>query len=116
MDLLNHSYVNLSLVGNASDGSDSVQCHTDLSTCCSSDSNSSGWFPPKGQRMGNIFETPGDQQINLHRGGMSGIYYCLIPVDGGTEEGERVYVGLYDEGGEEMTNGMNCYCHDLLPV
>ena len=29
-----HSYVDLTLVGNAVDGSNSVQCHTDLDTCC----------------------------------------------------------------------------------
>ena len=34
--LANHSYVDLSLVGNHSSGSDSVQCHTDVSKCCSS--------------------------------------------------------------------------------
>ena len=34
--LANHSYVDLSAVGSEYDGSDSVQCHTDLSTCCSS--------------------------------------------------------------------------------
>ena len=33
--LANHSYVNLSLVGYVPSGSDSVQCHTDLNTCCS---------------------------------------------------------------------------------
>ena len=33
--LANHSYVDLSTVGSEPDGSDSVQCHTDLSTCCS---------------------------------------------------------------------------------
>ena len=32
--LANHSYVDLSTVGSGYDGSDSVQCHTDLSTCC----------------------------------------------------------------------------------
>ena len=32
--LANHSYVNFSLVGPLSNGSDSVQCHTDLTTCC----------------------------------------------------------------------------------
>ena len=33
--LANHSYVNLSLVGNdIATSSDSVQCHTDLTTCC----------------------------------------------------------------------------------
>ena len=33
--LANHSYVNLSQVGDGSGGSSVVQCHTDLSTCCS---------------------------------------------------------------------------------
>ena len=32
--LVNHSYVDLSTVGYSSDGSNRVQCHTDLSTCC----------------------------------------------------------------------------------
>ena len=33
--LANHSYVDLSLVGDDPSGSDSVQCITDLSPCCS---------------------------------------------------------------------------------
>ena len=33
--LANHSYVDLSLVRDYYDGSDSVQCRTDLLTCCS---------------------------------------------------------------------------------
>ena len=32
--LPNHAYVDLSLVGSDGSGSDSVQCHTDLTTCC----------------------------------------------------------------------------------
>ena len=32
--LANHSYVDLSIVKDYYDGIDSVQCHTDLSTCC----------------------------------------------------------------------------------
>ena len=34
MDLSNHSYVDLTAVGDAQGGGDSVQCHTDLVTCC----------------------------------------------------------------------------------
>ena len=41
--LANHSYVDLSLVGDDGSGSDSVQCHTDLSTCCSGESGFSSW-------------------------------------------------------------------------
>ena len=33
--LADHSYVNLSTVGSASNNSDSVVCHTDLQSCCS---------------------------------------------------------------------------------
>ena len=33
--LANHSYLDFSLVGYVKTGSDSVQCHTDLTTCCS---------------------------------------------------------------------------------
>ena len=51
--LANHSYVDLSTVGSGYDGSDSVQCHTDLSTCCS---NAQGphrgdWYFPNGTRL-----------------------------------------------------------------
>ena len=35
--LSNHSYVDLTTVGESDDGSDSVQCVTDLNTCCSMD-------------------------------------------------------------------------------
>ena len=33
--LSNHSYVDLTAVGDRDDGNDSVQCHTDLDTCFS---------------------------------------------------------------------------------
>ena len=42
VNLSNHSYVNLFEVGNASDGRDSVQCHTDYIYCCYH--NRVGWF------------------------------------------------------------------------
>ena len=51
--LANHSYVDLSLVGNDGSGSDSVQCHTDLSTCCSSNQgpHRGDWYFPNGTRL-----------------------------------------------------------------
>ena len=44
--LPNHTYVNLSLVG--VEGSNSVRCHTDLSTCCSEavGDHCGDWIPP----------------------------------------------------------------------
>ena len=46
--LANHSYVDLSTVGNAGDNSDGVVCHTDLSTCCSGSQgiHRGGWYFP----------------------------------------------------------------------
>ena len=51
--LANHSYVDLRLVGNDSSGSDSVQCHTDLSTCCSGAQgpHRGDWYFPNGTRL-----------------------------------------------------------------
>ena len=57
--LANHSYVDISLVRDDSSGSDSVQCITDLDTCCT---NTDGpyrgdWYFPDGTRLpfsGNI--------------------------------------------------------------
>ena len=46
--LPNHAYVNVSLVGNDDSGSDSVQCHTDLFTCCTPQQgqDSGDWYHP----------------------------------------------------------------------
>ena len=52
--LPNHGYVDLSLVGDAEDGSDSVQCHTDLTTCCTSgldNANRPNWYFPGRYRL-----------------------------------------------------------------
>ena len=52
-NLTNHSYADLGLVGSESDGSDSVQCHTDLSTCCSGSQgiHRGDWYFPNGTRL-----------------------------------------------------------------
>ena len=116
MDLSNHSYVNLTAVGAATDGSDSVQCHTDLSTCCN---NAAGddrgdWFFPNGTVLPfpnatyNIFEGRRmSQRVDLqHRGtgdAISGIYRCTVETNAVNDEDgrETVYAGLYASGGEE---------------
>ena len=59
--LANHSYVDLSLVDDTS-GSDSLQCHTDLPTCCGSaqGSHRGDWYFPNGNRLqfnDDIYET-----------------------------------------------------------
>ena len=87
--LPNHAYVDLSLVG--SSGSDSVQCHTDLSTCCTGTQgvHRGDWYPPDSEMRlpfsrdgADIYEVRGDQRVDLrHRNNAdmpSGIYHCHI--------------------------------------
>ena len=107
--LADHSYVNISEVGNdAINGSDIVQCHTDLSTCCSGaqGSHRGDWYFPNGNRLpfpgsGNIFESRQAQRVELRRinndNGPTGIYHCDVETDAVHDNGmrETVYVGLY---------------------
>ena len=112
--LLNHGYVDLSLVGDAEDGGDSVQCHTDLTSCCTSglaNSDRPDWYFPDGTHMGyrgdgnDIYQARGAQRIDLHRRSNvlspSGIYHCEIPTDDGDLVRETVYVGIYGSGGTD---------------
>ena len=111
--LANHSYVDLSLVGDDGSGRDSVQCYTDLSTCCTSGQgvHRGDWWFPYGTRLhfsmdgGNIFEARGDQRVDLRRRNSAtspvGIYRCDIPTiavhdDTDTSVRATVYVGLYN--------------------
>ena len=116
--LPSHSYVDLSQVGDDRTGSDSdtVQCHTDLSTCCHSvqGPHRGDWFAPGSDTRlpfssegVDIFEDRRDQVVHLRRrnnaNGPSGIYRCVIPTnsvhdDSDQSVGEIVYVGLYGSG------------------
>ena len=105
--LANHSYVNLSLVGNDGSGSDSVQCHTDLNSCCSNaqGSHRGDWFFSNGTQLPfseantAIYEHRGAQRVDLRRSSgttPTGIYRCDIQTDAVHDSGgETVYVGLY---------------------
>ena len=112
--LANHSYVDLSLVGDDY-GSDSVQCHTDLITCCrSADGPHRGdWYFPNRDRLpfpgdGDIFENRVAQSVDIGRRNSAtspvGIYRCDIPTDDVHHDTDRsvrdtVYVGLYTASG-----------------
>ena len=121
--LANHSYVDLSQVGEDFTGSDSntVQCHTDLISCCRSTQgiHRGDWFPP-GSEMRlpwrnengepDIHEDRQDMVVHIRRRnnptGPTGIYRCVIATnavhnDSDRSVGETVYVGLYygSEGG-----------------
>ena len=113
--LANHSYVDLSTVGSEPDGSDSVQCHTDLSTCCSRGQgiHRGNWSFPDGTIL--PFTAP-TVPIGLGRAaqiavirrttatGPTGIYRCDIPTDAvfhttDISVRDTVYVGLYTDSG-----------------
>ena len=114
--LVNHSYVDLSTVGNSSNGSNSIQCHTDLGTCCSGSQgpHRGDWYFPDG----TVLPFAGDsvpiglgrsaQIVTIRRTtatGPTGIYCCNISTNAVHDDTdisvrETVYVGLYsnDEG------------------
>ena len=106
--LANHSYVNLSLVGNDDSGSDSVVCHTDLGTCCSGAQgpHRGDWWFPNGSMLpfsGDIYQIRNAQRVDLRRDNSvvtSGIYRCDIPTisvhdDDISSVRKFYYVGLY---------------------
>ena len=114
VNLTNHSYVNLSLVNRSASGS--VQCHTDLNTCCISTAgiHRGNWYFPNGSRVQSsgggdgIYQSREAQRVDLrHRndGTASGIYQCYIATvavhdDSDLSVREYVYLGLYDSGGQ----------------
>ena len=119
--LPNHAFVDLSLVGNAIGGSDSVQCHTDLGTCCSSPQgpDRGDWYFPSGDRVSfaddpdDIYEVRGAQRVDLRRRNNadmpSGIYRCAIQ----TIQRETVYhAGLYATGGKLTVLAIIIACYN----
>ena len=134
--LANHSYVDLSLVGDDGSGSDSVQCITDLSTCCSiyqGPTHRGDWYFPDGTRLpfsggDGLYETRGPQRVDLRRRNSAtsptvGIYRCGIPTndvhdDNDRSVGDTVYVGLYTASGGNA-NWKSLYkqdCHWLTII
>ena len=114
--LANHSYVDISQVGNDGSGSDSVQCITDLNTCCSSTDGAhrGDWYFPDGTRLlfptyGDIYEYRGYQRVYLSQRNNPtspvGIYRCDIPTNDVHDDSDTsvrdspVYVGLYTASG-----------------
>ena len=103
--LVNHSYVYLSTVGSDIDNSDSVVCHSNLSTCCNGP-HRGNWYFPDGTKL--PFSGPSvpigegrAAQIAVIRHttatGPTGVYRCGIAVHHPTDNSVRdtVYVGLY---------------------
>lgn len=118
--LPNHSYVDLASVGEATDGSDNIQCRTDLATCCraSEGSNRGDWYAP-GQsgsdyllfppQPSGVYQSRQPRRVDLRYagvgGGVSGMYRCYIETVAVHDEETRqtLYVGVYSSGGEGST-------------
>ena len=103
-NLTNHSYVDLNEVETGNKG---LQCHTDLTKCCSNAEGSfrGDWYFPNGTRLSfskehGFYEDRGGQIVNLYRNmqatSPTGIFYCKIPYDNNNPSNETLYVGLYD--------------------
>ena len=120
--LSNHSYVDLTTVGKSDNGSDRVQCVTDLVTCCNSDygTGRGDWYFPNGARLpfsyhaDAIYEKRRGQQsrVDLGRrnnGIVNGIYWCSIETNAVNDPAgvEIVYVGLYASGGENYVQELD---------
>ena len=120
--LANHSYIDLSLVGDV--GNNSVVCQTDLETCCSGaqGSHRGDWYFPNGDRLpfvGEIYQSRSAQQVDLHRTSETtsptGVYRCDIPtlaINDATDISIRasIYVGLYpSEEGQYHLPVVLCY-------
>ena len=106
--LADHSYVDISQVGNDVSGRDTVQCHIDLNTCCSGDQGThrGDWYFPNGTRLpipggsSLLVEFRLAQRVELRRNrdtGPTGIYRCDIATDAFPDYDmrETVHVGLY---------------------
>ena len=101
-------------MGRPEDSGNSLECHTDLETCCgSAQGNHRGdWYFPDGDRLpfssgsGDIYEAREAEQVDLRRrnnaDSPSGIYRCDIATDMVHDDSARetVYAGLYATGGE----------------
>ena len=119
--LANHSYVDLSLVGDDAHGSDNVQCVTNLGTCCGSAQGlyRGDWYSPGStdrvlfsNEGGDIFEQRAAQRVDLRRRNSAtspiGIYSCeiaTVAVHDDSDSSVRdapVYVGLYTASGGRL--------------
>ena len=123
-NLPDHSYVDLSALGEIDNESDHVVCHTDLTSCCGgSGFNDRGyWYFPNGVVLPGAGDGSGAatnpivlmrfiQLVRLVRGTgpgdvPSGLYHCTIETDAvnGRSDpvninGETLYVGVYSTGG-----------------
>ena len=130
-NLPDHSYVDLSALGDIDNVDDHVVCHTDLTSCCGgNERNDRGfWYSPAGAELPGAGGTGagaatnpivlmrGPQIVRLIRGtgdAPSGLYRCIIETVADNDPnsnpspdngiGETLYVGVYSTGGMYSTH------------
>ena len=111
--LPNHSYVDVSRL----DDKSSVQCHSPLHTCCSTAQgpDRGDWLNPWGHPLpfissGGPYETRLPQRVDFRCNSrkacvsVSGLYRCEVAVRDSRRNHvqQRIYVGLYANGGGEL--------------
>ena len=101
----NNSLVDLTLVESFINSS--VECHTDLSTCCSMDQgiHRGDWYSPNGTRLPLSLAAERIDLLLTDAPLQYGLYRCDVATsdvhDGGdTLVKDTIYVGLYDGGGK----------------
>ena len=113
----NNSWVTLEDIG--SNNTDSLLCITNLAACCrKSDSNTSlgNWVFPNGTNVRNknngsdFYGARGHMlvRLNRRRGGVAGIYHCVIPDS--TNVTQTIYIGVYSAGSGEWYMYTQLFC------
>jgi len=123
--LPNHTYVDFNPVSVFA--KTTIQCHTDLTTCCSSSEgpDRGDWYFPNGTRLplpptdgrGIIYLVRSNMVVQVRRlrysAKVSGIYRCDIETNTTrNDHRESVYAGLYFSGGQFMQTCINA---DITP-
>ena len=113
-NLSNNSYVIITEIGRTEDGSDSIQCRSELQNCCQTAGNLTGnWSFPNGSELlssssqHSTFQSRGDMRADLRQNINSnivikpeGIYCCRIAYNSSEPSAkETLCVGLYGSGG-----------------
>ena len=107
-NLSNNSYVDITEIGRAGNGSDSIQCRSELQNCCQTAGNLTGsWSYPNGSELlisssgHSIFQTRGIKSAYLRRRRNTntavGIYCCRIAYNSSDPSAkETLCVGIYE--------------------
>ena len=103
-------------MGDPNSDGEGVQCHTDLTTCCSRhQGNDTGdWYAPDSatrlplsRHLNATFQHRESQKVTLYHSSrvllsdhQSGMYHCDIAVKGSGRG--TVYIGIYETGGTDI--------------